>query len=111
MSRQSSRRNLFVGALAAVAIVAAAPLGVTAPLPPRVAITRKLRKWRCTEQDCEPYVYDPSVGAENINDEANPIPPGVAFEDLPEDWICPVCGDPKSAFMPLREWVVVALEI
>jgi len=26
---------------------------------------------------------------------------GVAFEELPEDWICPVCGQPKSAYNPV----------
>ena len=32
---------------------------------------------------------------------AIPIPgfkPGTAFEDLPEDWVCPVCGAGKDAF-------------
>ncbi len=24
----------------------------------------------------------------------------VKFEDLPDDWVCPVCGDPKSEFSP-----------
>ncbi|MFZ0450392.1 MAG: rubredoxin [Desulfatiglandaceae bacterium] len=26
------------------------------------------------------------------------IPPGVAFEDLPEDWVCPICGVGKDEF-------------
>lgn len=34
------------------------------------------------------YVYDP---AENDN---------VAFEDLPEDWVCPLCGVGKDSFSP-----------
>ncbi|NBK25968.1 MAG: rubredoxin, partial [Spirochaetia bacterium] len=25
---------------------------------------------------------------------------GTAFEDLPEDWVCPLCGAPKSDFSP-----------
>ena len=33
------------------------------------------------------YVYDPAVG-----DPDNGIAAGTAFEDLPEDWVCPVCG-------------------
>lgn len=33
------------------------------------------------------YVYDPAVG-----DPDNGIEPGTAFEDLPEDWLCPLCG-------------------
>lgn len=39
------------------------------------------------------YVYDPSQG-----DPDNDIPPGTAFEDLPEDWVCPVCGASKDDF-------------
>lgn len=35
---------------------------------------------------CE-YVYDPAVG-----DPDNGVPPGTAFEDLPEGWVCPECG-------------------
>jgi len=40
------------------------------------------------------YVYDPQEG-----DPAKSIPPGTAFEDLPEDWTCPVCGVGKKEFM------------
>ena len=39
------------------------------------------------------YVYDPAKG-----DPDNGIAPGTAFENLPESWNCPVCGDPKSEF-------------
>ena len=39
------------------------------------------------------YVYDPADG-----DPENSIPPGVAFEDLPEDWVCPTCGVGKEDF-------------
>jgi rubredoxin len=39
------------------------------------------------------YVYDPEVG-----DPTQGIKPGTKFEDLPEDWVCPVCALPKSAF-------------
>ncbi|MDJ0716799.1 MAG: rubredoxin [Prochloraceae cyanobacterium] len=41
------------------------------------------------------YVYDPAEG-----DPDSEIPPGTSFEDLPEDWICPVCGASKSDFEP-----------
>ena len=46
---------------------------------------------------CEPcgYVYDPEVG-----DPYNGIAPGTAFEDLPDDWVCPVCGVGKEEFVP-----------
>ena len=39
------------------------------------------------------YVYDPEVG-----DPDGGIAPGTAFEDIPEDWVCPVCGLGKDAF-------------
>jgi rubredoxin len=39
------------------------------------------------------YVYDPAVG-----DPDNDIPAGTAFEDLPGDYECPVCGAGKEDF-------------
>lgn len=39
------------------------------------------------------YVYDPAVG-----DPDNDVAPGTAFEDLPEDWECPLCGVSKDKF-------------
>lgn len=42
------------------------------------------------------YIYDPAQG-----DPDNGIEPGTAFEDIPEDWLCPVCGVPKSEFEPV----------
>ncbi len=39
------------------------------------------------------WVYDPAIG-----DPDNGIQSGVAFEDLPEDWVCPVCGVGKDQF-------------
>jgi len=49
-----------------------------------------MQKWVCVP--CG-YVYDPEDGDPN-----NGIDPGTAFEDLPEDWVCPVCGVDKSFF-------------
>ncbi len=69
----------------------------------------RLRKWQCTNDECEPYVYDPSAGDINIADPDNPIPPGVSFKDLPDTWRCPICRDPKSDFEPLDEWVWVQI--
>lgn len=45
---------------------------------------------------CE-YIYDPESG-----DPENGIDPGTAFEDLPDDWVCPVCNEGKWAFEPLE---------
>ena len=39
------------------------------------------------------YVYDPEVG-----DPDNGVAPGTAWEDVPEDWLCPVCSLPKEEF-------------
>lgn len=39
------------------------------------------------------YVYDPAEG-----DPGNDIPPGTKFDDLPDDWECPVCGASKEDF-------------
>ncbi len=41
------------------------------------------------------YVYVPTKG-----DPDNGVAPGTAFEDLPEDWVCPVCGAGKDQFTP-----------
>ncbi|RFM20732.1 rubredoxin [Clostridium botulinum] len=40
------------------------------------------------------YIYDPEQG-----DPDNGVAPGTAFEDVPEDWVCPLCGLPKSEFV------------
>ena len=39
------------------------------------------------------HVYDPAEG-----DPDSGIPPGTPFEDLPDTWMCPVCGARKSDF-------------
>ena len=39
------------------------------------------------------WEYDPAVG-----DPDGGIAPGTSFEDIPEDWVCPVCGAGKSDF-------------
>lgn len=40
------------------------------------------------------YEYDPAQG-----DEAAEIPPETLFEQLPEDWVCPECGEDKEQFI------------
>ena len=49
-----------------------------------------MKKYVC---DACGYVYDPEKG-----DPENGIDPGTAFEDIPEDWVCPVCGVGKDSF-------------
>ena len=39
------------------------------------------------------YVYDPEKG-----DPDSGIAPGTAFEDIPDDWVCPICGVGKDMF-------------
>ena len=56
-------------------------------------------KYECTV--CG-YVYDPEEG-----DPDNGIEPGASFEDLPDDWVCPVCGALKEQF----EKVQAALQL
>jgi rubredoxin len=52
---------------------------------------KAMKKFRCTV--CG-FVYDPVEG-----DPDGGIPPGTPFEDIPEDWECPVCGVSKSEFV------------
>jgi rubredoxin len=50
----------------------------------------KMDKYRC--KVCG-YLYDPENG-----DPENNVPTGTKFEDIPEDWVCPVCGASKDEF-------------
>lgn len=43
------------------------------------------------------YEYDPAAG-----DPDNGIAPGTSFEDLPADWVCPLCGVGKEDFSPAK---------
>ncbi len=49
-----------------------------------------MKKYKC--QVCG-YLYDPEMG-----DPDGGIPPGTPFEDIPEDWTCPICGVTKDDF-------------
>jgi rubredoxin len=49
-----------------------------------------LTKWRCTV--CG-YIYDPDEG-----DPESGVKLGTSFEELPEDWVCPICGATKDQF-------------
>ena len=54
-----------------------------------------MQKWRCTVCD---YIYDPQEG-----DPDSGIDSGTLFEDLPNDWVCPVCGVGKDSFEAYTE--------
>lgn len=60
---------------------------------PEESKTSAGKKYRCTI--CG-YVYDPEAG-----DPVAGIAPGTAFEDIPDNWTCPICGVTKADFVPL----------
>lgn len=49
-----------------------------------------MEKYVCTA--CG-YVYDPKLG-----DVDNGVAPGTSFDDIPDEWVCPVCGVGKDMF-------------
>ncbi len=49
-----------------------------------------MKKYIC---DVCSYVYDPEKG-----DAESGIAPGTSFENLPDDWVCPLCGVGKEDF-------------
>ena len=51
---------------------------------------KKKKKYECGV--CK-YIYNPKAGNEKAG-----IAPGTEFEDLPDDWTCPVCGERKDVF-------------
>lgn len=54
-----------------------------------------MKKYICTGCD---WIYDPKVG-----DPDGGIDPGTAFEDIPDDWVCPDCGASKDDFEEYEE--------
>lgn len=50
----------------------------------------EMQKFECVE--CK-YIYNPKYGNERAG-----VKPGTEFEDLPDDWVCPVCGEGKDMF-------------
>jgi rubredoxin len=61
-------------------------------LPCRAVSTATTQQWIC--ESCG-FIYDPAEG-----DPDGGVPPGTAFEDIPGDWVCPVCGARKKDFEP-----------
>ena len=53
------------------------------------------QQWIC--ESCG-FIYDPADG-----DPDGGIPPGTRFQDIPDDWSCPVCGAEKSEFVLLED--------
>ena len=52
-----------------------------------------MQKYKC--EICG-YIYNPEEG-----DSDSGISPGTAFEDLPDNWVCPECGAGKEEFSPV----------
>ncbi len=51
-----------------------------------------MKRWVC---DVCGYIYDPADG-----DPDDGVQAGTAFEELPEEWVCPDCGVGKDQFSP-----------
>ena len=49
-----------------------------------------MQRWKCPECGFE---YDESIGLPEAG-----VAPGTRWADLPDDWVCPVCGEPKRNF-------------
>jgi len=60
-----------------------------------LTLEKDMKKQECTV--CG-YVYNPEEG-----DPDNGVPSGTAFEDLPDDWVCPDCGASKDMFEPVEQ--------
>jgi rubredoxin len=58
--------------------------------------------YQCQTTSCG-YIYNPDKG-----DKKGKIPKGTRFEDLPDDWKCPVCGASKKMFRSLVAQASVA---
>jgi len=56
----------------------------------KAEVAPKMAKYKCSV--CG-YIYDPEKG-----DPDGGIKPGTPFEEIPDDWVCPVCGAAKSEF-------------
>ncbi len=54
-----------------------------------------MNDYRCTV--CS-YTYRPARG-----DKLRDIEPNTSFDDLPDDWRCPTCNQPKMAFMEVKK--------
>jgi len=54
-----------------------------------------MAKWKCTI--CG-YIYNPEKG-----DPENGIKFGSLFENLPDNWVCPICGVPKEMFEKMED--------
>lgn len=73
--------------------------GEKKPAPPMIKLKRKEPKqpkqiWQLYVCNGCGFEYNPGVG-----DMENDIVPGTKYEELPEEWTCPECGEEKTAFI------------
>jgi rubredoxin len=53
----------------------------------------RMKKYVC---DACGYIYDPEAG-----DPGGGVKPGTSFDDIPDGWVCPLCGLGKDSFSPV----------
>ena len=61
-------------------------------MPPLPAKKEEVKMDKYTCMVCG-YVYDPAVGDPDAG-----VTAGTPFEDIPDDWVCPLCGVGKDQF-------------
>jgi rubredoxin/flavin reductase (DIM6/NTAB) family NADH-FMN oxidoreductase RutF len=71
-----------------------APSTAPSALKEEKSVDPGMKKFLCTV--CG-YVYDPVLG-----DPDSGIAPGTQFEDIPDNWVCPICGVTKDQFKALE---------
>lgn len=98
--------TLFIGELVAAEVIADKELmtyayyhqvkrGTTPKTAPSYIEEKKVSVVKAAKYKCSVcgYIYDPALG-----DPDGKIKPGTPFEELPEGWVCPMCGAAKSEF-------------
>jgi len=58
-------------------------------------LNEESKMWQCQISSCG-YIYNPDKGCKKSK-----IPKDVAFDQLPDDWRCPLCGAGKKMFKPI----------
>lgn len=67
-------------------------------IPPSPVLMERAKTEDSQKYQCEVcgWIYDPVLG-----DPEHGIAPGTPFEDIPDDWVCPLCGASKDQFKPI----------
>lgn len=86
---------VIIGLLIALRIAAYFKKDSTEVIAKPTNPSKKITKYLCVP--CG-YIYDEALG-----DPDGGIAPGTRFEDIPDGWVCPVCGVSKDEFIPYEE--------